>query len=365
MRTRESTKNALSAIRFIKKCADQWKPLLQGAASLAENPQWRKGKLDMFDIGSQEIDNIEKFWFLALEEQSINELAANAKMLKNAANAWKKVPPIDLFSLYRAWQKSPVVLEFDGSLAGALTKSDIGTDVNISEFLGHLPFSTFFVSSDHLGFRLTGADGRLTRGLGFFVTVTWMPRIDQPHRVEQHLLVVPVDANRKMAPVVIPLRFKTFKELASSIAETHARANGSEGQMMRHHAEEDTRAILCFLLYLASEEPDIVDRATELPLNRKEEKSARKTGEEGPAMPLEPRELVIGSRTRVTTPLPAPTDASANSRTIAPHIRRAHFHTYITGSRSTGETKRVVRWVDQTMVNMENGSNPVMTRIVK
>lgn len=364
MKPRESTRNALQAIRFIERLADKWEHLIQDAAALAESPNWRRDRLDLFDIGNQDADDIGKFWLLALEEQCIRTLTANTVLLEKSASAWKKVPPIDLFALYRAWTESPVVLEFDEELACQLESSDIGADVNLSEFLGRLPFSAFFVSADHLGFRLTNASERLTRGLGFFVATVWMPRVDQPHRVEKHLMVVPVDENRKMAPLVIPLRFRTPKELIDDIAETHARANGSEGRMMRQHVEEDVRTILCLLLYLASEERDVIDRVTRLPFGAND---ARGDEKDDPTCdrptPTEPRELIVGSMVG-----PAVTSKHRDhgaGRVLAPHIRRAHFHTYITGSRSTGETRRVIRWVAQTAVNMNDADDPVMVRVVK
>lgn len=361
MKPRESTRNALQAVRFIERLMDKWEHLIQDAATLAESPNWRRDRLDLFDIGNQDANDIEKFWFLALEEQCIRTLTTNTALLEKSANAWKKVPPIDLFALYRAWTESPVVLEFNEELTRQLESSDIGADVNLSEFLGRLPFSAFFVSADHLGFRLTNANERLTRGLGFFVATVWTPRVDQPHRVEKHLMVVLVDENRKMAPFVIPLRFRTPKELIDDIAETHARANGSEGRMMRQHVEEDVRTILCLLLYLASEERDVIDRATRLPLRTNDERGKPRTS---CLAPTEPRELVVGSMIGAAATISEHREQSSG-HILAPHIRRAHFHTYIMGSRSTGKTRRVIRWVGQTAVNMDNASDPVMVRIVK
>ena len=82
-------------------------------------------------------------------------------------------------------EEIPVVLEFNSSLVEELQRSDIDPDVDLSEHLEHLPFSCFFISAEHLGFRLSNADGKLKHAVGFFLDYAWMPRSDQPHRVRK------------------------------------------------------------------------------------------------------------------------------------------------------------------------------------
>lgn len=58
--------------------------------------------------------------------------------------------------------------------------------------------------------------------------------------------------------------------------------------------------------------------------------------------------------------------ANAEERRMAAHIRRAHYHTYLEGSRKDGTLHPVVHWVEAIPVNMrKKGKNqdPIVRRV--
>lgn len=260
-----------------------------------------------------------------------------------------------------------MVLEFNSSLVEELQRSDIDPDVDLSEHLEHLPFSCFFISAEHLGFRLSNADGKLKHAVGFFLDYAWMPRSDQPHRVEKHFIITIIGSNGYTIPVVIPLRFSTIKDLSAYVVETYLQANGGKSKMIKVFVDEDLHTILSLLLYIASKEPDIVEKeiARRKDTNDLDRSSTFNNDQE----PLdEPRTFLVGGKIGPSIEAHRHANKNAGSgRAITPHIRRAHFHTYLTGSRKDRTQKRILKWVAQTSVNMEKegDASTVMVRKVE
>lgn len=227
MTIRNSVETARASVSNIESyISKKWPGFFDEIATTLSKPLWRMGKNDMFAICDQDIDDINKVQFLAIQERAIQRILLSSKTLQRPGGAWDCIPPIDLANLCCDWKRSPVVLEFNSSLVEELQRSDIDPDVDLSEHLEHLPFSCFFISAEHLGFRLSNADGKLKHAVGFFLDYAWMPRSDQPHRVEKHFIITIIGSNGYTIPVVIPLRFSTIKDLSAYVVETYLQANG-------------------------------------------------------------------------------------------------------------------------------------------
>ncbi|RDB99524.1 hypothetical protein C1866_01200 [Eggerthella lenta] len=261
MTIRNSVETARASVSNIESyISKKWPGFFDEIATTLSKPLWRMGKNDMFAICDQDIDDINKVQFLAIQERAIQRILLSSKTLQRPGGAWDCIPPIDLANLCCDWKRSPVVLEFNSSLVEELQRSDIDPDVDLSEHLEHLPFSCFFISAEHLGFRLSNADGKLKHAVGFFLDYAWMPRSDQPHRVEKHFIITIIGSNGYTIPVVIPLRFSTIKDLSAYVVETYLQANGGKSKMIKVFVDEDLHTILSLLLYIASKEPDIVEK---------------------------------------------------------------------------------------------------------
>ncbi len=56
---------------------------------------------------------------------------------------------------------------------------------------------------------------------------------------------------------------------------------------------------------------------------------------------------------------------SGEGRTMRPHVRRAHWHTFLTGPRS-GEQTPILKWLPPIPINVDNpGELPVVVRDVE
>lgn len=368
MATRRSVEMALTSISSIESyICKKWPGFFEDVATTLSKPSWRMSKNDMFAISDQDSEDIDKVRFLAIQEHAIRRISLSSKILKRPGGAWECIPPTDLANLCCDWKKSPVVLEFNSSLVEELQRSDIDQDVDLSEHLEHVPFSCFFVFAEHLGFRLSNSDGKLKHAAGFFLDCVWMPRSDQPHRVEKHFVITIVGSNGNTIPVVIPLRFSTTKDLSAYIAETYIQASGGKSKMIKVFVDEDLRTVLSLLLYIASKEPDIVEKEI---TQREDADCSRHDPVANSEQDLsgEPRTFLVGEK--IGPSIEAYRHANKNTRggrSVAPHIRRAHFHTYLTGSRKDRTQKRILKWVAQTSVNMEkeDHASTVMVRKVE
>ena len=262
MTIRNSVETALASVSNIESYINKkWPGFFDEIATTLSKPLWRMGKNDMFAICDQDIDDMNKVQFLAIQERAIQRILLSEQNSATPGGAWDCTPPIDLANLCCDWKRSPVVLEFNSSLVEELQRSDIDQDVDLSEHLEHLPFSCFFISAEHLGFRLSNADGKLKHAVGFFLDYAWMPRSDQPHRVEKHFIITIIGSNGYTIPVVIPLRFSTIKDLSAYVVETYLQAKWRQEQdESKCSVDEDLRTILSLLLYIASKEPDIVEK---------------------------------------------------------------------------------------------------------
>ena len=368
MTIRNSVETARASVSNIESyISKKWPGFFDEIATTLSKPLWRMGKNDMFAICDQDIDDINKVQFLAIQERAIQRILLSSKTLQRPGGAWDCIPPIDLANLCCDWKRSPVVLEFNSSLVEELQRSDIDPDVDLSEHLEHLPFSCFFISAEHLGFRLSNADGKLKHAVGFFLDYAWMPRSDQPHRVEKHFIITIIGSNGYTIPVVIPLRFSTIKDLSAYVVETYLQANGGKSKMIKVFVDEDLHTILSLLLYIASKEPDIVEKeiARRKDTNDLDRSSTFNNDQE----PLdEPRTFLVGGKIGPSIEAHRHANKNAGSgRAITPHIRRAHFHTYLTCSRKDRTQKRILKWVAQTSVNMEKegDASTVMVRKVE
>lgn len=372
MYKRESVSVALGAVDSIEKfIVKHWANYFQNVERRLSNRIWRKAQESLFSIKDQNLEDDIKFQYLALQKQSLEEAKIWDSNLRETNGLWMALPPVDLAYLFTQWTKSSVILEFANELADKLRYTEVDDSIDLSEYLRHLPFATFFVSTGRIAFRLSNRKRELKKSSGFFVSKAWMPRLDNPSRVEEHLLIVMVSGGKSFqtVPIVFPLYFKTVKELISFTSETYFKAENNLNKSIRIHAEEDVRTILPFLLYIASAKSDFENYEEENPLKStlKEQKRAKEDmgRKDFTSDNEEPSIFRVGSAINFSSKSKENKKSEATNRTVSPHIRRAHFHTYITGSRSDNSQKRILKWVEQTPVNITADTKTVMIRKVQ
>jgi hypothetical protein len=153
----------------------------------------------------------------------------------------------------------------------------------------------------------------------------------------------------------VPITGKSFtieEAVTTTMASFSADPTLPTDHRLQEWLETNTRLALNVLLYICSEEPDIVPATNKrLSGKTKEGKPVREMNvgwTVGPAL-LKAREQ-HGSQPGIPT-----------GRKMAPHQRRAHFHTYWTGS---GRTVPIIRWLNPIFVNVKLADESAPAKIV-
>lgn len=368
MKAKEAVSSAVTSVEMIERYFEKnWGGFFKTIKSLQNNNCWRESRLKMFGADAQDFRNRRKFQYLAASESSLNYANIQRDNLARKSGAWQSLPSADWACLALAWKDSPVILNYESELMRCLQESDIDEGIHISESLRCLPYDCFYIASEGLEFKMLSRNDRPRSALGYFVEKEWIPLSDQQQRVEEHLIITLISSNGKVVPLVVPMYLPRFKDIVGNVTNTFAKVMNKNPSDLRKSIEEDLRMLINPLLYIASGEPDIVEYGAKDSGGAKESIINRKSyswSEDEKDKPV--TQFIIGSNFRPEY------DQSTNRNDdvegkhhMAPHIRRGHFHTYIMGSRKENKTRRVLRWVEPTPVNMENEENPIIVRTVK
>ncbi len=362
MLKRRSVIAARNAIQKSKRFIDSNWPNFFGAVDECFETK-RNGGNWIHPAGTSERETEEgKVLCSILFEQCVKDFSLDYQRNMHPGIAWKKLVPVDLAHLCLAWSRSPVVLEFDKRLTEALQSSTVDRGVDLSEYLRRMPFSCFFVSSEHLRFRCTNPDTKTRKAKGFFVDSSWAPNPLCRDGMEQNLTITILGSNDITVPVVIPLSCMNFDELCRLIVSDYIQAMGRKKTSAQRDMEEDMRTILGILLYVASQEPDIESIMNEEDEITEKRSNCREAKDVNSDMHVEvPRVFYVGKKVGPSIAFDnANIQQVSDSRKMTPHIRRAHFHTYVMGSRKEGTQKRVLKWLEPMRINMDNKVEPII-----
>ena len=93
MTIRNSVETARASVSNIESyISKKWPGFFDEIATTLSKPLWRMGKNDMFAICDQDIDDINKVQFLAIQERAIQRILLSSKTLQRPGGAWDCIP---------------------------------------------------------------------------------------------------------------------------------------------------------------------------------------------------------------------------------------------------------------------------------
>ena len=295
-------------------------------------------------------------------EVAMNAVQLNEGALKRTNGAWSLVPSPDLLYLLDTWPESPMVLQYDEVLSTILLKEPLDEDLIVDNLLTHLPFPSFFVEAKDLKF-YSHRKNAYCEAEGFFVSEAWIPSENRPWDFQKWLSVVCV-ADNLCLPILIPANKETYGEVLKAVEEEAKSLFANEKDAIEAQVK-DTQTILNLILYLGAEDAE-VDKVEECPMRMggyQEREPHHKTNQ------LKEKYFTtfrVGSGVGEIIRKDESNTASGEERKMAAHIRRAHYHTYLEGSRKDGTLHPVVHWVEAIPVNMrkgDKGKDPIVRRV--
>lgn len=237
------------------------------------------------------------------------------------------------YSCAGEWRISQDIYVFDDDVATELIRTELDSGLHSSVF-SRLPAYCVWVAAP----AWMRADSPTIAG--FFA------RVD-----ENDLVIVALDEDLKTLPIRIPMDRPLLEALAESGCEESELSTG------RAHVAR----IAGMLMYLCAAEPDL-ERTKPLP-----KASQRKRMK--PAMPNHPTIWNVGYRIGAALRLAKEemprVDSTGTGKSPAPHVRRAHWHTFWVGGLDSPERRREVRWLPPIPVNLNSVDDlvPVVRKV--
>lgn len=264
-------------------------------------------------------------------------------------NSSQMSPAAVLASLVAAWLPGRIAVRFDDDLAAALMATPLEGAIPV-ELLQRLPGWGLYIDCPQLG-----------SGAGFFVAIE-AGRIQlaggwTSEEVDE-LFVAVIRDRGEPRPVLFTscVWLRPGGSIADSLAEQERRAidHGRGALESEEHWAEafgmpraDAMArLVALVLYLCSTGAD-TDRS---PLRADLRPAHRRAAVPVTVMSAGFR---VGAALRLASPPRAGGEGDETGRRVAPHLRRAHWHSYWCGSESRGDRRLELRWVPPVPVNAD------------
>lgn len=266
-----------------------------------------------------------------------------------------------------AWRMTQGIYRYDPALYPALVDTPLDGALPAS-IIRRLPEWCVYIETPGLTVPTTGGEMQL---LG---TYAW---VDRPQAGDHDILILLLDAAGTHLTVShVPL-IGTMPEALASVAREWraAYARGNSPSMPPESFEalalKTLTPLVSLVLYLCTEEPDISGKGT--PGNPQPVKTRRR----GTRLFAAEAPSVWDVGVRMGAALRAAyqrqemgeeegENGSPTGRRVRPHVRRAHWHTYISGPRNAPERPRSLKWLPPIAVNLDDaGDLPAVIRRVE
>lgn len=256
---------------------------------------------------------------------------------------------------FAAWRVTQGIYRFDADLYSALVDTTIDGQIP-SDTLHRLPEWCVYVETPNVK---GGAEDRNIFGAnihGIWALLNW------DDRAKEEQLIIGFDHDDDLAFVPLPLHGSLDDTINAVIArweEGHAAGSISDAPSagFRHTSHRVFQPMLSLLLYLCADHADVVGGRDH---PHRPEPKRTKTG-----LRLFPTDkptkwdvgVRIGAALRLAYQREQEADAAGapSGRTMRPHVRRAHWHTFLAGRRD-GDRERRVKWLPPIPVNVEDVS---------
>lgn len=276
--------------------------------------------------------------------------------------------------LAAAWRAFKLEYRMDGSLFGQLMNTPL-TGVPPANIFQRLPVPCFYLSwpedrssmPDDLRKCLATMD--VANGALIYCdgkTLTIQPLFGK-HSFQQHLSI---SLGEQSIEDAVQTDLDRIWKASKNMLERHPNteqedvAKALDGAQNRHEAYRPVArqfwtGLISMVLYLCSEKPDVSDRPITRPKISRLGKTVRIIPTAGE------QTLDVGARVGSVFRKDAQSRESAHDAQFGhghspqPHIRRAHWHSYWTGSKPNQVV--VLKWISPILVNAQVGRSPVET----
>lgn len=272
---------------------------------------------------------------------------------------------VGILGALMAWRMTQGIYRFDAALYGALIETELDRDLP-REPLYRLPEWCVYIETPDLVWTVAGEERTIH---GVWAHLDWDERIEgRPHHELRLVLdtaptpAQALDPLHGCIPIPLILGEGTIADALARVVESgaeQARRHGLEPPADLLDAQIVSRAlwpIVSLILYLCADEPDIddADWPRKPMLKRTRRHGWRLFPADGPRTwdvgvrlgaalrrgyhraEIEEREVAASGRARPR-----------------PHIRRAHWHTFLAGA---GRTERRIKWLPPIPVNLDDAA---------
>lgn len=286
-----------------------------------------------------------------LEEESSKDYMQSGVFREMPAEYIRDIS-MNLF-VFSCWEKYKQIYRFDKTLYNTLTQDTLDGNVPARIILERLPFESFFIENpiqDDTGFEYRGVYVIMMNGdtgkelLLYYVAQT-------PER-DYRFCYVPLGVGEMTLEELMNTRNRHYNIPPKAIAASNS------------YYEQNvllTKKILNLIVYLCSEEQDTEKVVIRVPKGKKKETKVRKTyvGKKlGRTIYETKKRYVYDEKGAIGLGKGTPK---------APHLRKAHYHSFWTGKKDKPEERKlVVKFVAPTYVNGEERENiETTTRKIK
>lgn len=269
-----------------------------------------------------------------------------------------------IFAALSAWRMTQGIYRFDAALYPALIDTPLDGDLPAS-IIQHLPEWCVYIETPDMTVRTSAGETPLR---GAFV---WLDRARGQHH---DILTMLLDADGTDLSVThVPLVGTMRDAIASTVAEwrsAYQRGNSPTMPPAEYEAEalRTLTPLVSLVLYLCTEAADITG----------------KHGAPGNPQPIRTRRngmrlfaadgmrtwdvgVRLGAALRRAYQQAEIGAADESGRTVRPHVRRAHWHTFVAGPRNdVSRQERRLKWLPPIAVNLDDaGDLPAVIRRVE
>lgn len=280
----------------------------------------------------------------------------HAIAMQHAPNPLEVSRLTSLFAALGAWRMTQGIYRFDPALYPALIETPISGDIPI-DVLYQLPEWCIYIETPGLKLENTDVHG------------AWC-HLEYDYNTKRHELRFLVDTDTDLYPIVLHLTKKSLDEaLEETLNESEKQAKAAGlGSLFSKGARETLKEILppllSLVLYICSQQ-EFTRRGTEdIPANpqpKKTKKGWRVFPADGPL------EWDVGVRIGAALRQAYQSEQSGGDglptgRQVRPHVRRAHWHTFVSGPRiaedgsdiPADKRKRSLKWIPPIAVNVDS-----------
>lgn len=258
-----------------------------------------------------------------------------------------------------AWRPTKQIYTFDEKLADMLARQDLTGDIPI-DVLKRVPCKAMYLQSNYFG----GFDG---------VFVFFSIDVNKTDQMEMRMFLIEDDTVICYPLFLIPGKTldQCLEDTAKDTVELDENGELQDAQELLLKVRRGvTQTILQLVLYLCAENKDVIEKkrldfTPKKQTNNKKKK--RKLPPEKKIVEFEVGKIVTRSYSNEYRPSEYH-EATGTGSAKRPHMRKAHWHHFWTGSRSKPEERKLIlRWVPPTFVNQQEEveSSPTINKVRK